>query len=83
MGKQSMLCFQDLSGISQSPNGDPGDTPAQKAVRTDLSVAVTMKRLNMSWAMDMDGLPSDNTTGWWFGCHEFYFPIYWVANHPN
>ena len=19
----------------------------------------------------------------WFGCHEFYFPIYWVANHPN
>ena len=21
--------------------------------------------------------------GWWFGCHEFYFPIYWVANHPN
>ena len=22
-------------------------------------------------------------TGWWFGCHQFYFPIYWVANHPN
>ena len=21
--------------------------------------------------------------GWWFGCHEFYFPIYWVAHHPN
>ena len=21
--------------------------------------------------------------GWWFGCHQFYFPIYWVANHPN
>ena len=20
---------------------------------------------------------------WWFGCHEFYFPIYWVSNHPN
>ena len=22
-------------------------------------------------------------TGWWFGCHQFYFPIYWVSNHPN
>ena len=22
-----------------------------------------------------------NMTGWWFGCHEFYFPIYWVSNH--
>ena len=22
-------------------------------------------------------------SGWWFGCHEFYFPIYWVPNHPN
>ena len=21
--------------------------------------------------------------GWWFGCHQFYFPIYWVANHPK
>ena len=23
-------------------------------------------------------------TGWWFGCHQFYFPhINWVSNHPN
>ena len=22
-------------------------------------------------------------TGWWFGCHCFFFPIYWVSNHPN
>ena len=21
--------------------------------------------------------------GWWFGCHQFYFPMNWVANHPN
>ena len=21
--------------------------------------------------------------GWWFGCHFWHFPIYWVANHPN
>ena len=22
-------------------------------------------------------------TGWWFGCHQFYFPIYWECHHPN
>ena len=22
-------------------------------------------------------------TGWWFGCHQFYFPIYWESHHPN
>ena len=22
-------------------------------------------------------------SGWWFGCHFLYFPIYWVSNHPN
>ena len=21
--------------------------------------------------------------GWWFGCHQFYFPIYWECHHPN
>ena len=21
--------------------------------------------------------------GWWFGCHQFYFPIYWESHHPN
>ena len=20
---------------------------------------------------------------WWFGCHQFYFPIYWEFHHPN
>ena len=22
-------------------------------------------------------------SGWWFGCHELYFPIYWECHHPN
>ena len=22
-------------------------------------------------------------TGWWFGCHQFYCPIYWECHHPN
>ena len=35
------------------------------------------------WGWDGAGLPPKNATGWWFGCHEFYFPIYWVSNHPN
>ena len=26
---------------------------------------------------------NNSLSGWWFGCHQFYFPIYWVANHPN
>ena len=26
---------------------------------------------------------SNRFSGCWFGCHQFYFPIYWVANHPN
>ena len=21
--------------------------------------------------------------GWWFGCHFWHFPVYWVANHFN
>ena len=21
--------------------------------------------------------------GWWFGCHQLYFPIYWECHHPN
>ena len=25
----------------------------------------------------------DIFSGWWFGCHEFYFPIYWECHHPN
>ena len=27
--------------------------------------------------------PIHSYSGWWFGCHQFYFPIYWVANHPK
>ena len=23
------------------------------------------------------------SSGWWFGCHQFYFPIYWESHHPN
>ena len=23
--------------------------------------------------------PKKHGSGWWFGCHQFYFPIYWVA----
>ena len=22
-------------------------------------------------------------SGWWFGCHQFDFPIYWEFHHPN
>ena len=22
-------------------------------------------------------------SGWWFGCHQFYFPIDWECHHPN
>ena len=33
------------------------------------------------WWVDL--LFTSSVPGWWFGCHEFYFPIYWVANHPN
>ena len=27
--------------------------------------------------------PSLSFTGWWFGCHQFYFPIYWESHHPD
>ena len=26
---------------------------------------------------------SNSITGWWFGCHQFYFPIYLESHHPN
>ena len=27
--------------------------------------------------------PTNIVAGWWFGCHEFYFPIYWECHHSN
>ena len=30
------------------------------------------------------GIQANRTvSGWWFGCHGFYFPIYWECHHPN
>ena len=29
------------------------------------------------WPIKMD------FSGWWFGCHQFYFSIYWECHHPN
>ena len=43
--------------------------------------------INLVWSSVFRELIGELTyhiiPGWWFGCHEFYFPIYWVANHPN
>ena len=33
--------------------------------------------------IQLSGFGGYSSSGWWFGCHEFYFPIYWVSNHPN
>ena len=45
----------------------------------------SMKGVRKQELRDCDsGKTLDHSSpGWWFGCHEFYFCIYWVANHPS
>ena len=33
--------------------------------------------------MKMTNPPMKRVSGWWFGEHQFYFPIYWEFHHPN
>ena len=35
------------------------------------------------WLVCFRWLGNQSKTGWWFGCHEFYFPIDWESHHPN
>ena len=46
-------------------------------------VMIRERNRNGGWIETQNLKPSKSYAGWWFGCHEFYFPIYWVANHPN
>ena len=53
-----------------------GETPEKSHTNVCRSTCKT------GWETHEQGMISI-LPGWWFGCHQFYFPIYWVSNHPN
>ena len=58
----------------------------KQGFQTFMVILMMLKKLLDGWVERVESLLPRvwlKRTGWWFGCHEFYFPIYWVANHPN
>ena len=50
--------------------------PQDKA-RLDGGIWVHHAQVQLGWR------PKNTVAAWWFGCHFWHFPIYWVSNHPN
>ena len=61
-------------------------TPWDTMVATGEEIQAVFSRVEAWWSVSKSpgkfrSVP--RATGWWFGCHFWHVPIYWVANHPN